>query len=131
MSGQQEKAKQSRRNFIKPAGAGLLLPLSSSVLAKSSATSLNSFVVPPLNTGVRKGNKVSYKLSINSGKTEFFRGVNTPTLGLNQNYLGSVLCVKCGDTVSIKVENYINEVTTGRSRWYVPHQWGKHGHQAH
>jgi bilirubin oxidase len=104
---------QSRRSFIKSAGAaGLLLPLSKSALAKSSAAGLNTFVVPPLNTGVREGNKVSYKLSINSGKTEFFKGVNTPTLGLNQSYLGPVLRAKRGDTVSIKVDNNINEVTT-------------------
>ncbi len=105
--------KQSRRTFIKSAGASLLLPLSTtSLLAKTSPTGLNTFVVPPLNTGVREGNKVSYKLSINSGKTEFFKGVNTPTLGLNQSYLGPVLRAKRGDTVSIKVENHINDVTT-------------------
>ncbi len=105
--------KQSRRSFIKSAGAAsLLLPFSSSVLAKTSGAGLNTFVVPPLNTGVREGNKVSYKLSINSGKTEFFKGVNTPTLGLNQSYLGPVLRAKRGDTVSIKVDNHIDEVTT-------------------
>ncbi len=105
--------KQSRRTFIKSAGASLLLPLSTtSLLAKTSPAGLNTFVVPPLNTGVREGNKVSYKLSINAGKTEFFKGVNTPTLGLNQSYLGPVLRAKRGDTVSIKVENHINDVTT-------------------
>ncbi len=105
--------KQSRRTFIKSAGASLLLPLSTtSLLAKTSPAGLNTFVVPPLNTGVREGNKVSYKLSINSGKTEFFKGVNTPTLGLNQSYLGPVLRAKRGDTISINVENHINDVTT-------------------
>jgi len=105
--------KQSRRTFIKSAGASLLLPLSTtSLLAKTSAAGLNTFVVPPLNTGIREGNKVSYKLSINAGETEFFKGVNTPTLGLNQSYLGPVLRAKRGDTVSIKVDNHINEVTT-------------------
>jgi len=104
---------QSRRTFIKSAGAaGLLLPLTTSIFAKSSATSLNTFVVPPLNTGVREGNKVSYKLSINSGVTEFFKGVKTPTWGLNQSYLGPVLRAKRGDTVTIKVDNHLNEVAT-------------------
>ncbi len=105
--------KQTRRSFIKTASAAsLLVPLSLPVIAKIRQTSLNTFVVPPLDTGVREGNKVSYKLSINSGKTEFFKGVNTPTLGLNQSYLGSVLRAKRGDTVSIKVENHINDITT-------------------
>ena len=102
----------SRRGFIKSLGVASFLPLSSPLLAKVRQTSLNTFVVPPLDRGVRQGNKVSYKLSINSGKTEFFKGVNTPTLGLNQSYLGPVLRAKRGDTVSIKVENHINEVTT-------------------
>jgi bilirubin oxidase len=104
--------KQSRRTFIKSAGAGLLLPLSTPLLAKSSTAGLNTFAVPPLNTGIRKGNKVSYKLTINASKTEFFKGVNTPTLGLNQSYLGPVLRAKRGDTVSIKVKNHINDVST-------------------
>ncbi len=104
--------KQSRRTFIKSAGASLLLPLTASLSAKTTTAGLNTFVVPPLNIGVRDGNKVSYKLSINSSKTEFFKGVNTPTLGLNQSYLGPVLRAKRGDIVNIKVENHINEITT-------------------
>ena len=108
--------KQSRRTFIKSAGAGLLLPVLSSPLssamAKTSGAGLNTFAVPPLDTGVRNGNKVSFKLAIQAGKTSFFNGVNTPTLGMNQSYLGPVLRAKRGDIVKIKVDNHINEVTT-------------------
>ena len=105
--------KQTRRNFIKTASAAsLLVPLSLPVIAKIRQTSLNTFVVPPLDTGVRKGNNVSFKLDIQSGKTSFFNGINTPTIGLNQSYLGPVLRAKRGDSVSIKVENHINDITT-------------------
>ncbi|MCF6190470.1 MAG: multicopper oxidase domain-containing protein [Cocleimonas sp.] len=105
--------KQTRRNFIKTAGvASLLVPLSLPAIAKIRQTRLNSFVVPALDRGIRKGNNVSFKLAIQAGKTSFFNGVNTPTLGLNQSYLGPVLRAKRGDTVSINVSNHINEVTT-------------------
>ena len=101
----------SRRGFIKSAGMAGLLPLAP-LLAKTNSTSINTFVVPPLNTGVREGNKVKFNLEINYGSTSFFRGRNTPTIGLNQSYLGPVLRAKRGDTVSINVVNNINEVTT-------------------
>ena len=105
--------KQSRRKFIKSMGAtGLLGSLATPLLAKNTATSLNTFVVPALDTGVRKGNNVTFKLAIRSSNTSFFKGVNTPTIGINQSYLGPVLRAKHGDTVSIHVNNGINEVTT-------------------
>ncbi len=105
--------KQTRRNFIKIASAAsFLAPLSLPAIAKIRQTSLNTFVVPPLDKGERKGNNVSFKLAIQSGKTSFFNGVNTPTIGLNQSYLGPVLRAKRGDTISINVSNHINEVAT-------------------
>ena len=106
-------SKITRRKFVKAAAtAGLLMPFSPSLMAKSIANKGNAFVVPPLDTGIRKGNQVTFNLSINAGQTMFFYGVNTPTLGINQNYLGPVLRAKRGDTVNINVANRINEVTT-------------------
>jgi len=106
-------SKITRRSFIKTAAtAGLLIPFSSSLLAKAITNTGNAFVVPPLDTGMRTGNQVTFKLSINAGQTMFFNGVNTPTVGINQSYLGPVLRAKRGDTVKINVSNKINEVTT-------------------
>jgi bilirubin oxidase len=103
---------QSRRKFMQTMGAaGLLLPFSST-LAKSGSTPFNSFVIPALDRGTRQGNKVTFNLAINSGKTSFFKGRSTATIGLNQSYLGPVLRAKKGDTVSIHVKNNINEVST-------------------
>ncbi len=105
--------KQSRRNFIKSLGVtGLLGSFATPLWAKNNGVSLNTFVVPPLDRGVRNGNNVTFKLAIRAGKTSFFNGVNTPTLGVNQSYLGPVLRAKRGDTVNINVNNGINEVTT-------------------
>ena len=107
------KTKLSRRQFIKSAGAAsLLMPLSSPLMAKKPPPLLGTFVVPPVDHGTREGNKVVYNLAIKPGMTSFFPGVNTPTLGLNQDYLGPVLRAKKGDTVSIRVSNGLNDVTT-------------------
>jgi len=104
---------QSRRTFIQSLGAaGLLLPLSP-LLAKSTAgVPFNPFVVPALDRGIRQGNKVTFNLTINAAQTSFFKDVKTPTLGLNQSYLGPVLRARRGDTVRINVKNSINEVST-------------------
>ena len=103
----------TRRGFVKMAAStGLLLPFSTSLIAKSIINTGNAFVVPPLDTGMRTGNQVTFQLSINSGQTMFFNGLNTPTIGINQSYLGPVLRAKRGDNVSINVTNKINEVTT-------------------
>ena len=112
-----ERTHDSRRKFIKSVTcAGLLLPFSSVFPSALNASNVlnqrNPFKVPPLDTGIRKGNQVSFNLAINIAKTEFFQGIQTNTLGINQSYLGPVLRAKRGDKVSIKVTNKINDVTT-------------------
>lgn len=88
------------------------MPFSPSLMAKAIVNKGNAFVVPPLDKGIRKGNQVTFNLSVNAGQTMFFNGVHTPTLGINQNYLGPVLRAKRGDSVNINVANKINEITT-------------------
>jgi FtsP/CotA-like multicopper oxidase with cupredoxin domain len=105
----------SRRCFIKTAGAigamGLIAPFSSSVWAGGTKQG-NAFVIPPLAPAQRNGQQVNFNLQINQSQHQFFSGVNTPTLGINQSYLGPVLRAKRGDTVTINVRNGLNEVTT-------------------
>jgi len=131
---------QSRRQFIQAAAsAGILLPFSSSLLAAGVFKRNNPFVVPPLNNGVRKGNQVTFDLTIKPSLTTFFKGVETPTLGLNQSYLGPVLRAKRGDRVAINVTNQFNEITT--VHWHGmtlpakmdggPHQFIKPGNTWH
>lgn len=106
----------SRRQFIKSLGigtAGLLLStLNTSLLAKQQNTFSNSFIVPPLDVGKRKGDHVMFNLTMQQGKTQFFQGINTATLGINSHYLGPVLQAKKGDTVSLNVNNRIGEEST-------------------
>ena len=113
MSMSKSDSKITRRSFIKTAAtASFLIPYSSSLLAKVVANTGNTFVVPPLYTGERTGNHVTFQLSVNAGNSMFFNGLNTPTIGINQNYLGPVLRAKRGDNVNINVTNKINDVTT-------------------
>ncbi len=53
-----------------------------------------------------------YDLAMQSGKTEFFSGVRTPTLGINGSYLGPVLRMRAGEDVRINVTNGLQEPTT-------------------
>lgn len=46
-----------------------------------------------------------YALTLQDGKTEFFEGVQTHTMGINGNYLGPVLRMRTGETVRIDVNN--------------------------
>jgi len=109
----QHNAKTSRRNFLKSATtAGLLLPLASSLMARTVVNQRNELLIPALNTGVRKGNQVSFNLNIKTGETAFFKGLKTPTLGINQSFLGPVLRAKRGDIVNINVSNQFNQIST-------------------
>lgn len=108
----------SRREFIKSLGIGttsLILPtISTLVLAEvtNPGKFQNSFAVPPLDEGKRQGNKVRFNLTLQQGKSSFFPGTTTSTLGINGNYLGPVLRAKRGDTVSLNVNNRIGEEST-------------------
>jgi bilirubin oxidase len=105
----------SRRCFIKTAGAigamGLIAPFSNTLWAGGTKQG-NAFVIPPLAPVQRNGQQVNFNLQINQSQHQFFSGVNTPTLGINQSYLGPVLRAKRGDSVTINVRNGLNEVTT-------------------
>jgi len=107
----------SRRQFIQTLGigsAGLLLPaLSTTLMAKQSGYSFTQpYAVPPLDTGKRLGNQVTFNLDMRPGKATFFKGYNTSTLGINGNYLGPVLRARKGDTVSLNVHNRIGGEST-------------------
>ncbi len=106
----------SRRNFIKTAGtigaANFLTSCSPSLVDITTPNNDNDFVVPPLAKVQKIGQQLTFNLEINKFQHQFFKGVNTPTLGINQSYLGPVLRAKRGDTVTINVRNNLNEIAT-------------------
>jgi bilirubin oxidase len=101
--------KLSRRRFIQSLTAVALLP--NKVFAQGFL-SRNSFKVPRLDLGKRDGKNVTFDLNIQSGFSQFFAKFRTPTLGINQNFLGVTLRANKGDTVHINVKNSINKTTT-------------------
>ncbi len=106
----------SRRRFIKSLTAINLLPFITSTTVNADNTkpvrSANTFAVPPLASGKRSGKTVNFNLKLGVSQTQFFKGVNTATLGINQSYLGPVLRAKRGDKVRITVENQIGVGST-------------------
>jgi bilirubin oxidase len=104
----------SRRKFIKSIGLATALSAVPPLLqAKRTLTNSNNpFVIPALAQAQRNGSQLTFNLEIHKAQHQFFKGVNTPTMGINQSYLGPVLRAKRGDTVTINVKNTLQEVST-------------------
>lgn len=54
----------------------------------------------------------AYELRVQSGVTEFFEGISTPTLGYNGSYLGPVIKLTKGEDVRMRVVNELRETTS-------------------
>ncbi len=113
-----------RRKFIQSTALGLgslslgagydLLGLGSSALANSDIRNpfARPFLVPPLDTGKRDGNRVHFEMNIQTGSSNFISSLETPTMGINSNYLGPVIRAQRNDRVSFAVTNNLPEKTT-------------------
>lgn len=53
-----------------------------------------------------------YNLRVQSGVTEFFKGISTPTLGYNGSYLGPVIKLTKGEEVRMHVANELGDTTS-------------------
>ena len=100
----------SRRQFVQSILAFALLP--KQLLQAKGFLSPNTFRVPPLELGKRSGKDVYFDLNIQSGKSAILPNKLTPTLGINQKFLGVTLRANKGDRVHIKVKNNIHRTTT-------------------
>ena len=69
--------------------------------------------VPPLlesevtDAGIRR-----FLLTADEGTTEFISGYATATLGYNGSYLGPTIRVRRGESISIRVDNSMDDPTT-------------------
>ncbi len=54
----------------------------------------------------------SFELFVQHGRTEFFSGLTTETLGYNGSYLGPILRVRRGQQVNVAVHNQLGQATT-------------------
>ncbi len=96
----------NRRDFVK--GAALLVGTGQIASAQSKIPKLP---IMPL-TNLAKGIDQRIKLDLNSSNHNFGNGSLSPTYGINNSYLGPVLCVKKGQTLPFEITNNINEITT-------------------
>jgi bilirubin oxidase len=79
----------------------------------------NRLAIPPLLEPHVMNNEKVFNLALQEGKTEFFKGVQTKTLGFNGSYLGPTIRVNTGDKVRIQVANDMDETST--VHWHGMH----------
>ena len=72
----------------------------------------NRLAVPPLDPGERQGGERVFNLTLQQGTTRFFDGIATPTIGINQSFLGPTLEMRRDDNVRMRVRNELNETAT-------------------
>jgi blue copper oxidase len=82
-------------------------------LTLTQAISQTTIICPPVITGT------TFDLEIQSGNTVFYEGYNTNTIGINQSYLGPILMVNKGDSISLNVSNELDELST--MHWHGLH----------
>ena len=91
--------------------------------SKASGTALETgahpLKIPALDKGeLRDGVRV-YGLNMQKGISQFFETVETPTLGINGNYLGPTLRMVAGETVQMNVTNNMGD--TSSMHWHGMH----------
>jgi len=73
----------------------------------------NLLNIPPLlEPTIDQEGRKHFTITMQSGATEFFEGVETPTWGVNGSYLGPTVRVSRGDRVSFEVINRLDEAST-------------------
>ena len=108
----------SRRRFMEIglAGGGAALAGSYGLYGLPRATAQQPFInplkIPPLLTGKRQDGQLHYNLAVQTGRSEFFEGVSTPTIGVNGSYLGPTVRCRAGDRITLNVANKLPLDTT-------------------
>ncbi len=104
-----------RRNFIVASATGTLgiaFLGTKSLYANDIFEEERVFNVPPLYEGEIKNRKRVFNLNLQKGEMEFFKGLKTPTIGINGAFLGPTLRAKKGDFININVKNSLGYDST-------------------
>ena len=80
--------------------------------ALASVTARSKLLIPPLYSGERDSGERVFDLNLRHGVSHFFDGLETPTIGINQSYLGPTLEMHAGDTVRMNVTSDLSETAT-------------------
>ena len=89
------------------------------ILICSNFTAAQTFIIPPLDTGVVTNGARTFNLQLQNDSTEFFPGIFTATSGYNGSYLGPTLLMTKGDSVVMNVTNTMSFSTT--THWHGMH----------
>ncbi|MEQ8249578.1 MAG: multicopper oxidase domain-containing protein [Alphaproteobacteria bacterium] len=76
------------------------------------AASPKPLAIPQVIAGEVRDGVRTYALGLQKGVSQFFTGVETPTLGINGAYLGPTLKMRAGELVRMNVTNRIGEPST-------------------
>ncbi len=115
----------TRRNFLKAAllGSTAVLAVPAFNLVSGAADRPASFsarlAIPALLGGTMRDGVRVFDLRAQRGVHEFFKGVQTDTLGINGNFLGPTMRLRIGERVRFNVTNNIGEPTT--MHWHGIH----------
>ena len=80
--------------------------------ALASVTAHSQLLIPPLYSGERDSGERVFDLNLRHGVSQFFDGIETPTIGINQPYLGPTLELNAGDTVRMNITSDLSETAT-------------------
>ena len=72
----------------------------------------NASGIPPLLTARTENGTDVFDLALVHGETEFFKGLKTPTIGINQSYLAPTVRVTAGNDIRLNVTNNLSEDAT-------------------
>ena len=97
---------------IAAAGLGYSALKPRPVRAASDPNHVTPLAIPPLDRGRVEGGVRIFGLTLQKGTSRFFRGLDTPTLGINAAYLGPVLRLRSGERTRFNVTNDIGEAST-------------------
>jgi FtsP/CotA-like multicopper oxidase with cupredoxin domain len=75
--------------------------------------------IPKLDTGEIIEGKRVFNLNIAKASSEFFKGIFTETVGINQAFLGTTLRARRDETVQLNITNQLGEITT--VHWHGMH----------
>ncbi|MBV1868797.1 MAG: multicopper oxidase domain-containing protein, partial [Marinosulfonomonas sp.] len=109
------KLEQTRRGFLLGGSALALCSFAfsgTSTHAQSVSSTQTEVAIPPVYEGTVLNGVRNYDLSLQNGKTEFFKGFQTKTSGINGSFLGPVLRMRSGETVQMRVTNNLGHDST-------------------
>lgn len=72
----------------------------------------SSLAIPQLYAGERRDGVRTFALNLQEGVSRFFEGLETPTIGINQPFLGPTLEMHDGESVQLNVRSALSETAT-------------------